>query len=67
MKIAYIFIFFLGMLAISWLAYHLFQGIDNGIPLLQVLARVIALILAIVLLVLFIRHYVRDQAGPNDK
>ena len=67
MKILYISVFFLGMAAISALAFGLLQGIDNGAPAWVQLVRGAALLLAIALLVLFILRYIRNGAGSNDK
>lgn len=65
MKILYITIFFLGMLAISGLAFQLFEGLEDGFPLWLKLVLGAALVLVILLLVLFIREYIRN--GTADK
>jgi hypothetical protein len=63
----YTIIFFVGMFVMSWLAYSLFQGIDNGSPAWRQVVLILALAASIVGVVLFIRHYLRQQSGPNDK
>lgn len=67
MKVVYGFIFFLDMLAICWLAYRFFQGLDNDFPVWLQLVLLIALALAITLMVLFIRYYLQRQSDPDDK
>ena len=67
MKIVYMCVFFGDMLAISVLAFQLFQGIDTGVPLWVQLALGLSLMLAIALLVIVIRHYLRSGTGSNDK
>ncbi|HET6255344.1 MAG TPA: hypothetical protein VFE32_14785 [Puia sp.] len=58
-------VFFLGMAAISGLAFQLFRGLDNGFPIWLKLMLGATLALAIVLLALFIRYYL-DHDGSND-
>ena len=67
MKIFYISVFFLCMLAITGLAFRFFQGIDDDFPIWMKLVLGTGLALAILLLVLCIRRYVRGGTGPNDK
>ena len=55
------------MLVICWLAYRLFQGIDDGLGVGVDLILAFALASAIAGMVLFIRHYLRRQSGPNEK
>jgi hypothetical protein len=67
MRLVYTIIFFVGMFVMSWLAYSLFQAIDNGFPAWRQGILVTALGISITGMVLFIRHYLRQQSGPNDK
>ena len=66
MKILYMCVFFLDMMVICGLAFRMFQGIDDGIPVWVEMVLGIALGLAIALLVLFILHYLEGDSDSND-
>ena len=67
MKLVYTIIFFLGMFFICWLAYGIFDGLDKGLSIWHQSILVIALGAMIFAMALFIRHYLRQKSGPNDK
>ena len=67
MKVFYIIIFFLDLLAIAGLAFVLLQEIDGNAPSCDKMIVVLALTLAIALMVLLILDYLRRGTGLKDK
>jgi hypothetical protein len=67
MKTVYMILFFLDMLAMTWIAYHLFQGMDDGSGMERQAVLGTGLLVTILLLLFFIRRYIGRPAGPRDK
>ena len=67
MKLLYIILFLLDMLAIGGLAFVLFQEIDGRAPACDKMILVIALTLAIALMILLILSHLRRGTGASDK